>query len=236
MPEQPVTVVIAYRARPGAVDVALRELNELVATVVATEPHCRGIRLYQDPADPTRILLHERWADRGSYLGPHMRTPHLTGFIDRAKDFLAGPPEIGFLHHPADEVVTPIGRVHSTLQRRADAPMQGFEGAPDARVQIYSPFVSALDGLEAGQDVILLTWLHEAQRDVLAVHPRDDFTRPLAGVFATRSPDRPNPIGLHRVELLAIDAGGSLHVRGLEAIDGTPILDIKPVLARSRDA
>jgi tRNA-Thr(GGU) m(6)t(6)A37 methyltransferase TsaA len=84
-----------------------------------------------------------------------------------------------------------------------------------------------------GQDILLLTWLHEARRDVLAVHPRDDRTQPLSGVFATRSQDRPNPIGVHRVRLLAIEADGSLLVQGLEAIDGTPILDIKPALARA---
>ena len=129
--------------------------------------------------------------------------------------------------------VRPIGWVHSPLQRRADAPKQGHEGAPDARVQIAPAFLPGLDGIRAGQDILLLTWLHEAQRDVLAVHPRDDQTQPLAGVFATRSPDRPNPIGLHRVRVLAIEGGGSLHVQGLEAIDGTPVIDIKPVLAEA---
>jgi tRNA-Thr(GGU) m(6)t(6)A37 methyltransferase TsaA len=127
----------------------------------------------------------------------------------------------------------PIGRVVSSLRRRADAPRQGYEGAPDAWLRIDPAFVPGLDGIRAGQDVLILTWLHEAQRDVLAVHPRDDRTQPLAGVFATRSADRPNPIGLHRVRVLAIDAQGSLHVQGLEAIDGTPVLDIKPVLVQA---
>ena len=85
----------------------------------------------------------------------------------------------------------------------------------------------------SGAPTRLLTWLHEAQRDVLAVHPRDDQTQPLAGVFATRSPDRPNPSGLHRVRVLAIEGGGSLQVQGLEAIDGTPVIDIKPVLTQA---
>jgi len=133
---------------------------------------------------------------------------------------------------PAVQPLVPIGRVRSGLKRRSDAPKQGYEGAPDADPEIEPAFLPALDGLSAGQEVVPLTWLHQAQRDVLAVHPRDDRRNPLTGVFATRSPDRPNPIGLHRVELLAID-GGRLPVRGLEAIDGTPILDIKPALSRA---
>lgn len=134
---------------------------------------------------------------------------------------------------PATSVpLVPIGRVHSTLRRRTDAPKQGFEGAPDARLQIEPPFVPGLDGIRAGQEILVLTWLHEAERDVLAVHPRDDPATPLTGVFATRSPDRPNPVGLHRVKVLKIENGGRLQVEGLEAIDGTPVIDIKPVLAR----
>jgi tRNA-Thr(GGU) m(6)t(6)A37 methyltransferase TsaA len=129
--------------------------------------------------------------------------------------------------------VRPIGWVHSPLRRCADAPKQGHEGAPNARLRIEPAFLPGLDGIRAGQDILILTWLHEAQRDVLAVHPRDDQTQPLAGVFATRSADRPNPIGLHRVKVLAIEEGGLLHVQGLEAIDGTPIIDIKPVLAQA---
>jgi tRNA-Thr(GGU) m(6)t(6)A37 methyltransferase TsaA len=124
--------------------------------------------------------------------------------------------------------------VHSPLRRLADAPRQGHEGAPNARLQIEPAFLPGLDGLRAGQDILVFTWLHEARRDVLAVHPRDDLTQPLAGVFATRSPDRPNPIGLHPVKVLSIEADGSLHVQGLEAIDGTPVIDIKPVLGPGR--
>ena len=131
---------------------------------------------------------------------------------------------------PTTLVLVPIGWVHSPLKRRADAPKQGYEGAPDARLSIEPHFRPGLHGLEAGRDILVLTWLHQAIRDELAVHPRDDLARPLAGVFATRSSDRPNPIGLHRVTLLAIESGGSLLVRGLEAIDGTPVVDIKPVL------
>lgn len=124
----------------------------------------------------------------------------------------------------------PIGWVRSPLKRRADAPKQGYEGAPDARITVESRFLPALDRLDPGQDLLILTWLHQSRRDTLAVHPRHDLSRPLHGVFATRSPDRPNPIGLHRVRLLAIENGGVLHVAPLEAIDGTPVVDIKPAL------
>ena len=96
----------------------------------------------------------------------------------------------------------PIGWVRSALKRRADAPKQGYEGAPDARIEVESRFLPALDRLDVGQDLLILTWLHESRRDTLAVHPRRDLSKPLHGVFATRSPDRPNPIGLHRVRLL----------------------------------
>ena len=129
--------------------------------------------------------------------------------------------------------LVPIGRVHSPLRQAAEAPKQGFEGAPDARLEIQPRFLPGLDGIAAGQDVLVLTWLHQADRDVLAVHPRDDPAQPLAGVFATRSADRPNPIGVHRVRVLAVEHEGSLQVQGLEAIDGTPVIDIKPALARA---
>ena len=127
----------------------------------------------------------------------------------------------------------PVGRVVSSLTELAAAPKQGHEGAPDAWLVFESAVAEALDGLRAGDEVIVLTWLHRARRDVLAVHPRDDPARPLAGVFSTRSADRPNPIGLHRVEILAVEPA-RLHVRGLEAIDGTPVLDLKPVLGGER--
>lgn len=124
----------------------------------------------------------------------------------------------------------PIGWVHSPLRRRDEAPKQGYEGAPEARIRIEPAFRPGLDRLEPGGHLLVLTWLHEAERDVLVVHPRDDPGQPLTGVFATRSADRPNPIGIHRVELLAVERDGTLVVRGLEAIDGTPVLDLKPVL------
>lgn len=111
-----------------------------------------------------------------------------------------------------------------------DAPLQGDEGAPDAWLVLNPAVSEGLRGLQAGTDVLVLTWLDRASRDVLTVHPRGDTTRPTTGVFNTRSPDRPNPIGLHRVTILAID-GNRIHVRNLEAVDQTPVLDVKPVLA-----
>jgi tRNA-Thr(GGU) m(6)t(6)A37 methyltransferase TsaA len=125
----------------------------------------------------------------------------------------------------------PIGTVRSPLEARKGAPRQGPEGAPQAWVEIDPAFAEGLDGIEAGSEVILLTWLHQGDRDTLRVHPRRDPRNPLLGVFATRSPDRPNPIGLHRVRVLEIADGVRLRVEPLEAIDGTPVLDIKPVLS-----
>jgi tRNA-Thr(GGU) m(6)t(6)A37 methyltransferase TsaA len=122
-----------------------------------------------------------------------------------------------------------IGRVESRLTDRATAPKQGSEGAPDAWIVFDENVREGLGDLRAGDEIFLLTWLHEAERDVLAVHPRDDLSRPLTGVFSTRSSDRPNPIGLHRVRIATVD-GTRLQVRHLEAIDGTPVVDVKPVL------
>jgi tRNA-Thr(GGU) m(6)t(6)A37 methyltransferase TsaA len=129
----------------------------------------------------------------------------------------------------------PIGVVRSELHNREYAPKQGFEGAPDAWLEIYPAFTDALEGLTPNSEVIVLTWFHRAGRDVLKVHPRRDPNRPLSGVFATRSPDRPNPIGLHRVRIIEIDKQRGIKVHPLEAMDGTPVIDIKPVLAESRD-
>ncbi|MEZ5073787.1 MAG: tRNA (N6-threonylcarbamoyladenosine(37)-N6)-methyltransferase TrmO [Solirubrobacterales bacterium] len=123
----------------------------------------------------------------------------------------------------------PIGTVRSPLTDRRAAPKQGDEGAPEATVVLAAELHPALEGIAAGDAVLVLTWLDRGDRDVLRVHPRGDPARPEVGVFATRSPDRPNPIGLHRVEVVAIE-DGALRVRNLEAIDGTPVLDIKPVL------
>jgi tRNA-Thr(GGU) m(6)t(6)A37 methyltransferase TsaA len=128
-----------------------------------------------------------------------------------------------------DFTVRPIGHVESPLTSTADAPRQGDEGAPAAYL-ILDPIVQAgLDGIAVGNEIIVLTWLHEADRGVLKVHPRGDLNRPEQGIFSTRASSRPNPIGLHRVRVLGMD-GLRVHVSDLEAIDGTPLVDIKPVL------
>jgi tRNA-Thr(GGU) m(6)t(6)A37 methyltransferase TsaA len=122
-----------------------------------------------------------------------------------------------------------IGRVESPLTDLESAPKQGDEGAPESTIAFEDDVLEGLDGLRAGDDVLVLTWLDRARRDVLTVHPRGDATRPPQGVFGTRSPHRPNPIGLHRVRIVSID-GGRARVRDLEALDGTPVVDVKPVL------
>jgi tRNA-Thr(GGU) m(6)t(6)A37 methyltransferase TsaA len=122
-----------------------------------------------------------------------------------------------------------IATVESPLTDRAAAPKQGDEGAPEATLVFEVGFAEALEGIETGDVLVLLTWLDRASRDVLRVHPRDDMTRSEQGVFATRSADRPNPIGLHRVTVLGIE-GPRMRVSGLEALDGTPVVDVKPVL------
>jgi len=123
----------------------------------------------------------------------------------------------------------PIGVIRSKIKERSKAPKQGSEGAPDAWLEVRPFAVRALDGLASGDEIIILTWLHRAHRDVLKVHPRSDPKRRLTGVFATRSPDRPNPIGLHQVTVHRI-AKNRLRIGPIEAIDGTPVIDIKPVL------
>jgi tRNA-Thr(GGU) m(6)t(6)A37 methyltransferase TsaA len=125
--------------------------------------------------------------------------------------------------------IRPIGWVESPLRDRDSAPKQGDEGAPDAWLVLDPEVRTGMRGLEVGADVIVITWFDRARRDVLLVHPRGDVDRPERGVFTTRSPDRPNPIGLHTVRIVAID-GSRLRVQNLEALDGTPILDIKSVL------
>ena len=137
-------------------------------------------------------------------------------------------------HMPDSYEIRPVGHVESPLLDREVAPRQGDEGAPDAWL-VFEPSVrEALRDLEVDTDVIVLTWLDRADRDVFAVRPRGDASRPLTGVFSTRSPDRPNPIGLHRVTIAAIE-GIRVQVRNLEALDGTPIVDIKPVLGDPGD-
>lgn len=123
----------------------------------------------------------------------------------------------------------PVGIIRSALKARSEAPKQGSEGAPDAWLEVHDWAAEALHGLAAGDEIIVITWFHQADRDVFQVHPRSDPRNPLTGVFATRSPDRPNPLGLHPVTVHAIE-GTRLRIGPIEAIDGTPVVDIKPVL------
>ena len=129
--------------------------------------------------------------------------------------------------------VHPVGRVSSDLTDLADAPRQPDEGAPEAWLVIDPQYAAAIDGINAGDDLVVVTWLDRADRSTLAVHPRGDTGRPLTGVFATRSSSRPNPIGLHDVRVLEVD-GTRIRVQQLEAVDSTPILDLKPVLTPDR--
>jgi tRNA-Thr(GGU) m(6)t(6)A37 methyltransferase TsaA len=123
----------------------------------------------------------------------------------------------------------PIGIIRSSIKNRSEAPMQGSEGAPDAWLEVSSFVAQALEGLQVGDDIVVVTWLHQSRRNVLKVHPRSDRSRPLTGVFATRSPDRPNPLGLHRVTIRRI-MKNRLRIGPIEVIDGTPVVDIKPML------
>ncbi len=128
---------------------------------------------------------------------------------------------------PLQFTIKPIGIIRSTLKNLDDCPHQGKEGAPEAWLEIYPEYVQALKGLSPGSEIIILTWMHLADRSILEVHPQKNMEKPLTGVFATRSSDRPNPIGLHPVTILEIDPPNKLLVKPLEALDQTPILDIK---------
>jgi len=130
--------------------------------------------------------------------------------------------------------INPIGFIRSPIKKREDAPRFYTEGAPNAFLELKSKYKDGLDQMKAGDDIIVITWLHRAQRDVLKVHPRGDLSRPLTGVFLTRSPDRPNPVGLHRTKVLELK-GNELLIGPIEAIDGTPVVDIKPVVEESND-
>ena len=130
--------------------------------------------------------------------------------------------------------IEPIGIIRSELTAREAAPCQGYEGAPEAWLELTEPVADGLLDITAGDELIVLTWFHHARRDVLQVHPRGRREAPLTGVFATRSPDRPNPIGLHRITVLEV-VDRRLRIAPMEAIDGTPVVDIKAVLARSDD-
>jgi tRNA-Thr(GGU) m(6)t(6)A37 methyltransferase TsaA len=133
-------------------------------------------------------------------------------------------------------VVRPIGVIRSTLRTPADAPNQAFEGAPRALLVIDPALRGALHRIQAGDELIVLTWLHLADRDILQTHPTGDPNIPLTGVFRTRSPDRPNPVGVHRVTVTALEGSTTLQVDALEAIDGTPIIDLKVAMRESPEA
>jgi len=128
--------------------------------------------------------------------------------------------------------LVPVGFIRSTVKGCADAPRQGLEGAPDATLEIEPHFAEGLLGMEVGHQLIVITWLHEAKRDVLKGHPRNDPTRPLTGVFYTRSPARPNPLGLHPVTVREID-GTRVRIGPIEVFDGTPVIDIKSASTRA---
>ena len=131
---------------------------------------------------------------------------------------------------PVDCLLRIVGTVRSPLVSLANCPKQGLEGAPEAWIEIRPEYAAAMDGLRKGDQVIVLTWLHEASRDRLTTHPRGNPDAPERGVFSTRSPNRPNPIGLHRVKVMEMDPSGRLRVQPLEVLDGTPVLDIKPLI------
>jgi tRNA-Thr(GGU) m(6)t(6)A37 methyltransferase TsaA len=143
------------------------------------------------------------------------------------------------MKHEARDTVSyplePIGFIRSPLRTRRQAPKQGCEGAPEAWLEVAPAVAQGLKGIVPGDEIIVITWFDRARRDVLQLHPRRDKRRPLTGVFATRSPDRPNPLGLHRVRVVEI-AGHRLKVGPIEAIDGTPVVDVKPVLPDSPDS
>lgn len=128
----------------------------------------------------------------------------------------------------------PIGVIRSPIKRLEDAPKFYTEGAPNAQIEVYGAFANALLRMQAGDEIIVITWLHLGRRDVLQVHPRGDDKNPLTGVFSTRSPDRPNPLGLHRVAVRAI-RGNVIDIGPIETVDGTPVVDIKPVVSEARD-
>ena len=127
-------------------------------------------------------------------------------------------------------VIQPIGRVKSSLKNKAEAPHQDNEGAPSAWIEIGDSYSEGIQDIRVDQEILVFTWFHLSDRDVLKVHPKNDPKQPIKGVFSTRSPARPNPIGLHRVRVLEVVSGKNLRVDHLDALDGTPVIDIKPVL------
>ena len=128
-----------------------------------------------------------------------------------------------------DLAIKHIGIIHSSLKNLGDCPRQESENAPEARIQVYPEYATAMKNLSVGDEIVLLTWLDKADRTILETHPRNDIAIPLAGVFSTRSPHRPNPIGLHQTKIVSVDSDG-FTVAELEVLDKTPLLDIKPVI------
>ncbi len=183
-----------------------------------------GAQSLEEPSDmpygDRRGMVQDRWGNVWQ--------------IATCQEEVLTPPTMSNVSDLGAFVLPPIGYVRSSLREREQAPKHGSEGAPDAWIDVQSTVADALGGLRVGGEIVVITWLHRAKRDVLKVHPRGDRNVPLTGVFATRSPDRPNPLGLHRVTVRAID-GTKLKVGPLEAIDGTPVVDIKPVLSRTAD-
>ena len=164
----------------------------------------------------------------------HARIRHAIKLRTSVSDIIGTKPPLscGLIRIVADMVeieIKPVGRVESPLIERAQAPKQGSEGAPEAWIVFEADLIDALHGIEVGDELLVFTWLDRGDRGVLQTHPRDDPTNPVQGVFNTRSPDRPNPIGLHPVTVLAIE-GQRMQVSELEALDGTPVLDVKPVI------
>jgi tRNA-Thr(GGU) m(6)t(6)A37 methyltransferase TsaA len=161
--------------------------------------------------------------------GEREQIPTAGRLLSAICDLLFVPRAVGVVPGGSVMNLTHIGRVHSHLMARTSAPRQAHEGAPHASLEIRPAYIEALDGLKTGMDIWVLTWLHQADRTILKTHPRNNPHTPLRGVFATRSPDRPNPIGLHRTKIVSI-TDHWIRVESLEAINGTPIIDIKPIL------
>jgi|GEM_PF-817570 len=184
-----------------------------------------GAQSLEEPSDTPygdrRGMVRDRWGNVWQIATPKEKA-------------LAEPTASTVLHSGPFEL-TPVGYVRSSLKEREQAPKQGSEGAPHAWIDLQSTVADGLGGVRVGDEIVMITWFHRAKRDVLKVHPRGNTNLPLTGVFATRSPDRPNPLGLHRVTVLAIE-GTKLKVAPLEAIHGTPVVDIKPVLSRTADS
>ena len=122
-----------------------------------------------------------------------------------------------------------IGVIHSPLKRMEDCPLQESENAPEAMIEIFPEYIEGIKDIKQGDQLLLMTWLHKSDRTIITTHPRNDPAAPLTGVFSTRSPDRPNPIGIHTVKVLSVSNTGTIYVSGLEVLDQTPLIDIKPI-------